>query len=874
MTTRRFDIDAGFATSTVPTVEDAVNPEDTPNFGQVALKSSWGDHVTNITAVKAIAASDRFDGQVVSIDGQILYQFDSDSAATPDDDTVLQPDAGSGRWHKVTSGGSAGVSGISVEMVEQSCSLKHAGITVPEFDISLCEAFAEDGAPIEGFLLSAYVSGTAMDIAWNPKFLDSTNKNSHFEAGYAAVTGTDAANIDTEGTTKKIGSSATSWDKSAGTSVNSFIQHDLGSGNGISLAGHRQVLVFVNMPSVTNLSTISIRLSDEGDNPTNYEQYDASLQFDGSAFATGWNLVGFDLDGSSTTTGTGWAPTQLLRTFAIGVVTSSAAQTYTNIVFDSLVFVEDSGDTVIPSYEQIAQAGFRYAISDTSNREYMIISSASARVIGNITLAAGLTNGYAGGTASVVMRSQLRIDGNNRSEFNSTTDIVGASLSSGASDLTQNVCVSRTLNESLTNATIATTVQLSTELTFDVIDTPTATSVTAVDTVDQSAELLSGATLHVFEVYVNAGKRAYRYTGSDITLTSNSTWLSNVLTLPVSSGDATVVDTAIAAGGYALLIKAEDVAVELSCVSAGSNDSFSAVTIDEINLVDVGLAYPKPSAIYGHFLKLTPSRSTSTYGAMNVKQGAVGADLTVNGTGAASFARDFKNGQLAAGVFSDTNYLAVGTVVGDSALLNPDSGAAGTVAASFWIYPITASPAAHNMIIARDDTVNGYFLYMSATTRQIVLTFVGGSATVATSAALNVNEWSHVAVVMQDGGSSAIWVNTVKTSASGNTITASSSSPLGIGRRPSTASQPCADCYLADMVFWSGSLGTAALSDAEIQSIYNGGRHRILGVSPGPTYRGEVTNLSGLNLAMNVEVARTTNAVHPFLTLAAAVKTN
>lgn len=871
MTTRSFDIDTGFGSSTAPTAEEAASATDTPIFSQVALKDSWYDHVDNITAVKAISASVRVDGMIVAIDGQILYQFDSDSSATPDDDEILQPTSGSGRWHKVTSGAGASASGESVESIEQHCDLRHDGIHVQEYDVSLCEGFSEAGPTVEGFLLQALSSGSsAITLAWNPAFLDAANKNSQFEAGYAAVTGTDVANINTEGTLVKIGTSTTSFDKAGGSSVNAFIQHDVGAANAVSLAGNRQVLVYVNMPSTTNLSTISIRLSAEGDDPTNYEQYNASVQFDGTAFAAGWNLVGFDLDGSSTTVGTGWAPeTNLLRTFAIGVVASSAAQTYTNIVFDSLVFVADAGEVVTPTYKQIAQPGMAYTITDTSNREQIIISSAATRVIGNTTLSANATNSYAGGTSSVVMRSQLGIAGDNRSRYQSTSPFLGATLSSGASNLTQDVRVSKHLKESLTNGTVKTSIALDTELAFDVIDTPTSTTITVVDTVNYSAQLLDTHTMHIVYVYDNNGKRYYVY-GSDITLTANSSHSGSTLTLTASSGHVTAVDNAIAAASAVKLIKAGQHEAYLSCVGATSNESFgSAMTKDELIISDLGLPYPKASAIFGHYLKLTPSQNTSTFGADNRK--GPGPDLTVQGTGAASFARAFKNGQLAAGVFSDTNYLTVGTALADTANLNPDTGGVGRIAASFWIYPV-ATPGAAEGVFTREDTVNGYRVYVD-TSRRVTLQFLGGSGAVAVSAVMSLNTWYHCAVLMEDGGSSALWLNGVKTSASGNTITASSAGALFIGRA-NTGTLSLASNYIADLVFWSAALGDAAITDSDVNAIYAGGQHRYLGSRAGLTYRYESTALSGQKLSVRAQALRTTSAVEPFFTRVAAIKTN
>ena len=81
------------------------------------------DKAADNTAVKAISAADRANGQILFNYGtDKFYKFDSASSATDDDDLVLQPTVGTGRWLAITSGG-GGASGDSlVQTFETSVS--------------------------------------------------------------------------------------------------------------------------------------------------------------------------------------------------------------------------------------------------------------------------------------------------------------------------------------------------------------------------------------------------------------------------------------------------------------------------------------------------------------------------------------------------------------------------------------------------------------------------------------------------------------------------------------------------------------------------------------------------------------------------------
>lgn len=103
--TRQFDFTVGPETSTQPSVSDPTSGEDLISRDYADGRYTQGSQsVANITAIKAIAAADRADGDlIVSQSDNVAYIFDAGSSATGDDNFVLVPDAGTGRWLKATS---------------------------------------------------------------------------------------------------------------------------------------------------------------------------------------------------------------------------------------------------------------------------------------------------------------------------------------------------------------------------------------------------------------------------------------------------------------------------------------------------------------------------------------------------------------------------------------------------------------------------------------------------------------------------------------------------------------------------------------------------------------------------------------------------
>lgn len=104
MATRQFDFIVGPETSTLPTIGVPSSDDDLISRGYADDRyTQGGEAVADITALKGIASGERRDGDFFVVKStNNTYRFDSASSATGDDDFVIQPTAGTGRWIKIT----------------------------------------------------------------------------------------------------------------------------------------------------------------------------------------------------------------------------------------------------------------------------------------------------------------------------------------------------------------------------------------------------------------------------------------------------------------------------------------------------------------------------------------------------------------------------------------------------------------------------------------------------------------------------------------------------------------------------------------------------------------------------------------------------
>ena len=104
MTVREYTFTVGPETSTLPTIGTPTGDDDLITLGFADNRYTQGSEaVADVATLKAMAEAERRDGDLVLVlDANNLYRFDSASAAAGDDNFVLVPDAGTGRWIRVT----------------------------------------------------------------------------------------------------------------------------------------------------------------------------------------------------------------------------------------------------------------------------------------------------------------------------------------------------------------------------------------------------------------------------------------------------------------------------------------------------------------------------------------------------------------------------------------------------------------------------------------------------------------------------------------------------------------------------------------------------------------------------------------------------
>lgn len=100
MATREYSFIVGPETSTLPTTGTPSASTDLITMGYADENyMQGGSGVADITALKAVSAANRSDKDVRFVEStNTLYRFDSGSAASGDDNLVVTPTAGTGRW--------------------------------------------------------------------------------------------------------------------------------------------------------------------------------------------------------------------------------------------------------------------------------------------------------------------------------------------------------------------------------------------------------------------------------------------------------------------------------------------------------------------------------------------------------------------------------------------------------------------------------------------------------------------------------------------------------------------------------------------------------------------------------------------------------
>lgn len=104
MTTRQFDFVTTIETSQAPIPVDPSNPNDPITLGFADDRYAQGQvGVADIAALKALVVADRRDRDLILVAAKnAVYRYDSGSAAAGDDDRIVEPTAGAGRYFLVS----------------------------------------------------------------------------------------------------------------------------------------------------------------------------------------------------------------------------------------------------------------------------------------------------------------------------------------------------------------------------------------------------------------------------------------------------------------------------------------------------------------------------------------------------------------------------------------------------------------------------------------------------------------------------------------------------------------------------------------------------------------------------------------------------
>lgn len=104
MAVREFNFVVGPETSELPSIGVPSSPDDLISQAYADARYTQGSAaVADNAALKAIADAERRDGDFVLVkDSNRVYRFDSGSSASDDGNFVLAPDAGTGRWLRLT----------------------------------------------------------------------------------------------------------------------------------------------------------------------------------------------------------------------------------------------------------------------------------------------------------------------------------------------------------------------------------------------------------------------------------------------------------------------------------------------------------------------------------------------------------------------------------------------------------------------------------------------------------------------------------------------------------------------------------------------------------------------------------------------------
>lgn len=836
MATRTYNFITGIETSDAPSAATPSATGDILTLGfantTYARRRDWGFPAANYAALTAIGTSgdnQRYDNQArLVVDTNEVWVFDADSVATPDGTTILQPDSGSGRWLIASAAGNGGGGGganaldlLAMKLEQEATDGKQV-----KLDNSAGQSFWREPSYdyISGSLLESYTSGgSSMTVVWNPQVVRNADQNIDSTTSWTAV---GAGASLTTSATAKTGSNSLQFDKN-NTATNAGIRFDRGSQD-FNVSAHWRCFFYINLPSLTGLSNVYLRMYDSG--TTNYNEYRATTNYAGTALATGWNLIFFDLtQTASATGGTGWPNKNTLsRYIEIGVNTSSSAQTYTAILVDSLYF--SFGEV-----RRLAVPGSEMSLFDSSNKNNIVFSGSNVSGDGVLTLANSISTSYTGGLGGSGAGRIKR----NTVEFVQNVGAFDTDLSSGPIANSQEYRISGDMRESQSGSYQAFLDVIQSEI-FEV-KRISGTNVSGEDFGNVSANCVSGNTFDIFETAYRDGTAYYIHKGQAV-LTGNSSYDStnSFINLPFSSVSLITVGDTLAKKG---------VTGQISVSASGGDETFLAenriATPNGVEIVDGGSVIPQAPSVYGYY---TVGGVTSAAARKN--QFGYGADLGVVGTGL-NFQAEFQEGFYAASNFSNSNYLDFGTTTlhGDNEFIQ----------LSFWFYPGVAFTGTLRTIFEgfTTNSDNAWHVYMNSSDDNIRFQRTNSGVTTVDQAlgVLTVNRWHFIALGFQTNVAGYAYVN-------GNYFAMTSGAYGGaggnvlVGRRSGTGSPLNALDRISNiLVLRDGQ----TFSRAQLDVIYNNGEFRPYQFGKIVRHRHELTTGSGRRLSYKANLVKNTS---------------
>lgn len=844
MSLREYDFITGIETSTAPTSGSPSGSNDTITLGYADENYTPKPHVygvvSDITELKAIPASGRFDEQIAFIAGlDLFYKFNSGSSATPDNDLVVEPDAGTGRWTKVQFSGINTGSASNLESLIQKLEEERYGIRKGPLDNSrgVSSYSKENSNLFKARLLEDQTSGTGtISLVWNPIAINSSDQNIDSTTGWTAL---NAGASLTTSATKKIGTASLSFDKN-GTNVSASIRYDQGS-QILSVGSNGRFWFYINLPSITNFSNAYVKIY--AGTTSDFSRWDLTTDYAGASLAVGWNLCFVDLSTTASSTGgTPWTLATLSRYQEIGVTTSSAGQTYTAVLLDSIYFSDNN-----PA-DHMSVIGNEFSLFNNSTSESIVVADTNTIHDGKLTLVSNISNTYLGGmsgaTASNVLRSVLVADGQ-VSGFNS-------SYTSGTINTSQPLRFSRILRDSL-SGNYGLFADVYTPQIYPVV-TPSGTTVTITDPGDTHLNLLSGDVVHVFRKYVVDGNSSYVYLG-DLTLTSNSSASLGVTTLTDTAGGTLI--SSMQTGDY---VAKKHITAALSSVSdPDSEESFSTATQDAspngIQLVG-DFIYPNASSVFAHY-------SLGDISTTEAVRNRVGTASNLSIAGTINTTDSFLSGRLSASSFTNTGYLQ------KTANVSSSDGNGEQVQLSLWFIATGNGGANQEWLFAFHDGA-GNRLDCSYDPATLSLNMGNnGGYTNSGASSIVLNKWNHLFVVAESGVSAKAYLNGVLFQNLGAASSIPASTVLYIGQQTSQT-RPLTEGKLADLIIW---VGGSELSANQVNYLYNSGNYVNSFDRAAVRNIYSVNGQSGQKVSSRISIARSTSAVNPGVLRAGFVKT-